>query len=242
MFRRSGSVTCFVVEGSLPSTRSEDFVAALERERFQSIETAATEQTSIGWVTPGDPTGGTFDIDEIETEAACWLRVRIDKKALPRPWVEIHRSVAQKNRGRPLGRKELRELREELERDLLPKVLPTVKLIDVLYLASKRRVLVFGTGAGLRDTFGKLFRSTFEVGLTVMDPVVLAGELPLSRDEQGYLEQVAPVRWPREGAGEARPTVAGAAAGAAPGSREAEQGSAEMEVEVGGLNGAGGDA
>ena len=55
MFRRSGSFACYFVEGSTPDPRSQEFLDALAEHRFRTIENAAAEQTSAGWVTSGDP-------------------------------------------------------------------------------------------------------------------------------------------------------------------------------------------
>jgi hypothetical protein len=91
MFRSTGSVSCFMVEGRVPDPASSEFAAALAGKRFNSIETAASEQVSMGWVTPCDPTGDSFEPADMDGEHARWLRVRIDKKSLPPAWVTIHR-------------------------------------------------------------------------------------------------------------------------------------------------------
>ncbi len=196
VFRRTGSVACYLVEGQIPAPRSPEFAAALESQRFQSIETSASEQTSLGWVSPSDPTGESFDVEDMDGEAGWWLRVRMDSKKLPSTWVTIHRCVAERSRGRPLTRKELRELKEGLQDQLLPRVLPSVKLIDALYVPDQKRVLLFATGKSLRDEFAKLFHSTFDAILTPADPRNLALGLPLGHDAHAYLDEVSPVRWP----------------------------------------------
>lgn len=198
MFRRTGSVSCFAVEGRVPEPGSDEFAEALANERFKSIETAASELESMGWITPGDPTGDSFDWADMDGEHACWLRLRMDKKSLPATWVAIHRCAAEHARGRPLTRRELRELKEGLERDMLPRVLPTVRLIDALYVHDRKRVLLFSTGKGVCEEFAKLFQRTFDAVLLGHDPRVIAQMLPLGRDAQDYLDQVSPVRWRKD--------------------------------------------
>jgi hypothetical protein len=125
--------------------------------------------------------------------------MRVDKKSLPPAWIAIHRSTAERSRGRPLTRKELRELKEGLERSLLVKVLPSVRLIDALYVPKKARVLVFASGKSVLEEFAKLFHATFDALLVAMTPRTLAQALPLGAERHRYLDEVSPVAWHRSG-------------------------------------------
>lgn len=200
MFRRSGSFASFLVHGVVPAAGSPEFCAALAGHRFQSIETIASERQSIGWVTPADPTGESFERDDMDHDVAWWLRLRIDTKKLPTTWLSIYASSAERSRGRPLNRKERRELKDELERQLLPKVLPTVKLVDALYVPTRQQVHLFATGASVRDAFTKLFAATFDAQVLAAEPRVLAQSYALGREHKSYLDEVSPVRWPQGGA------------------------------------------
>ena len=217
MFRRSGSFSSYSVQGTMPSAGSETFCEALSKHRFNSIETAGSEQVSVGWVTPGDPTGASFDREDMDGDAAFWLRMRIDKKSLPRVWMSIYISSAERSRGRPMNRKERSELREDLEKKLLPRVLPSVALIDALYVPAKQRILLFATGAGVRDHFARLFHATFEATAIPMDPRALAHSLPLGSELHAQLDQVTPVKWVR---GDGEPVTESAPADAADSSGE----------------------
>ena len=79
MFRKSGSVATFFVGSRLPS--GEELSQKLAQNRFRTIENAASEETSIGWVTFGDPTGDSFELEDMDLDAAVWLRIRIDTPA-----------------------------------------------------------------------------------------------------------------------------------------------------------------
>jgi DNA recombination-dependent growth factor C len=211
MFRRSGSFACFFVETAPPDPRSADFVAALAKNRFRTIEDAADEQTSVGWVTPGDPSGNTFELEDMDRDGSLWLRVRIDKKTAPAKWLQIHREVAEKSAGRRLGTKERRELREDLLSTLMPRVLPTIRMIDALYLPGDGVVLLFGTSNAVREAFLSLFYRTFGSSLAPADPHGLALSAGLDRPLAAALDQVTPIAWPRStGGGEprARPAAA----------------------------------
>ncbi|MEM7200087.1 MAG: recombination-associated protein RdgC [Planctomycetota bacterium] len=196
LFRRSGGFSCYYVEGSVPTPPGPEFLEALSEQRFHDIQDAANEQSSIGWVTANDPTGGSFDADAIDFDAGFWLRVRFDKKSLPTQWVAIHRAAAERALARPLNRRERQELVDDLREKLLPRVLPAVKLLDLLYQPRDKRLLMFGCGKSLRDEIHQLFCRTFAgAHLLPADPNYLAQRLGLSRDQNAYLERVAPVRW-----------------------------------------------
>jgi hypothetical protein len=198
MFRRSGSFAAYYVEGKLPDPTSPIFTESLEKLRFRTIENAASEESSIGWVTAGDPTGDTFEQEDIDLDRAVWLRVRFDKKKLPAVWLSIHRTEAERSAGRKLSARERKDLKEDLQSKLLPRVLPSVALVDVLYVPQESMVYLFGTSAAVREEFTKLFFQTFAARLIPADAYEIACRAGLGRDARNYLEEVAPVRWMRD--------------------------------------------
>lgn len=195
MFRRSGSFVAFHVIGRAPDPRGEAFLEALAANRFRSIEDAASEEASIGWVTAGDPAGESFDLEDMDLDRALWLRIRIDKKKLPGVWMQIRKSQAERSAGRRLSAAERKELKEGLLDELLPRILPSVQLIDVLYEPKRQQVLLFGTSTALRDEFRKLWFRTFACDVEEADPGTLAAHTELDSEAQAYLQEVAPVLW-----------------------------------------------
>jgi hypothetical protein len=194
-FRRSGSAVVYWIDGEAPDPRSPSFAQALAEHRFRTVEDAASEETSIGWVTRGDPSGDTFEAEDLDLDVATWLRVRIDKKSIPTAWLRIHRSAAERSAGRRLTMREWRELKQDLADKLLPRVLPTVQILDALYSHDSRRVLLFATATRARDEFHKLFFRTFATNLTQQGPHSLALHAGLERDPLAYLDEVSPVCW-----------------------------------------------
>jgi len=196
MFRRSGSVVAWFVAGKAPDPRSPEFAARLRSQRFRTIEDAASEEQSVGWVTPADPTGGSFEPEDMDLDCATWLRMRLDKKSLPAAWLGIHRSTAERSAGRRLTARERKDLKQDLCEKLLPRVLPTVSLVDALYVPDRGLVLLFSSSARVREEFNKLFFRTFAQSLVQAGPGTLATRVGLPREPLAYLEQVAPVPWP----------------------------------------------
>jgi len=203
--RKSGGVVTYYWQGKIADPREESFAEALGQRRFRTIETAASEEVSVGWVTPKDPTGDSFTAEDIDGGIGTWLRMRIDKKSLPMKWLQIYRDAAEKERGKKLSARERRELKDDLTERLLPRTLPAVNLVDALLFHDRRTVFLFSTSKNVREAFTKLFFETFTVPLDRADPLRCALLAKLGDEADAALERLEPVRWPR---GEGKPTLA----------------------------------
>ena len=206
--KKSGSVVVFFWDGKLTDPRDQAFAQALAKHRFRSIENAASEEVSAGWVTAADPTGDSFALEDLDGGAGTWLRFRIDKKTLPKKWLQIHRDVAEKARGKKLSARERRELKDDLTEKLLPRVLPTIQLVDALLYHDKKLVQLFATSKGAREVFGKLFFESFGTPLERANPLQSGRRAALDASLQHELDGLEPIRWPKaERAGELARTV-----------------------------------
>jgi DNA recombination-dependent growth factor C len=194
--RKSGGTVAFYWQGKLTDPRDEGFCEALAQRRFRTIENAASEEVSVGWVTPADPTGDSFTQEDLDGGVGTWLRMRIDKKTLPKKWLAIHRDATEKARGKKLTAKERRELKDDLTERLLPRVLPTVNLVDALLFFEKKLVLLFATSKSVRESFGKLFFETFSMPLDRNNPLQAALHANLGDEMNAKLQRLDPVRWP----------------------------------------------
>jgi DNA recombination-dependent growth factor C len=195
--RKSGALAALAWEGKIVDPRDQAFADALATRRFRTIENAASEEVSAGWVTAGDPTGDSFDLEDLDGGIGTWLRMRIDRKAMPTKWLQHHRDVAEKARGRKLSARERRELKDDLAEQLLPRVLPTTAHVDALLFHDRRLVLLFASSKGARETFGKLFFESFGVPLIALDALQSGLRAGLDADAQHALERLEPTRFPR---------------------------------------------
>ena len=194
--RKSGGVVPFFWQGKIVDPRHDDFAEHLARHRFRTIENAANEAVSIGWVTPADATGDSFSPEDLDGGIGTWLRLRIDKKSMPMRWLQIHRDATEKARGKKLSAKERRELKDDLMDQLLPRVLPTITLVDALLFEERKTVLLFATSKSAKEAFGKLFFETFTLQLEPADPLQSGMRADLSAEDQHALERLNPIRWP----------------------------------------------
>ena len=91
---------------------------------------------------------------------------------------------------------------------LLPRVLPTITLVDALLFHARKTVLLFATSKTAREAFTKLFFETFTLQLAPADPLQSGLRADLSPDQRHALERLEPIRWPNHSAGDAAPPPA----------------------------------
>jgi hypothetical protein len=194
--RKSGGVVPYFWQGKLVDPRDDEFAEHLSLQRFRTIENAASEEVSVGWITPADPTGDNFSPEDLDGGIGTWLRFRIDKKSMPMKWLQIHRDAAEKARGKKMSAKERRELKEDLMDQLLPRVLPTITLVDALLFDDRKTVLLFATSKSAKEAFTKLFFETFSIQLEPADPLQSGMRSDISDELKHTLERVNPIRWP----------------------------------------------
>ena len=196
--RRGGGVIAFFWQGKLPDLQEEEFAQALADRRFRTIENAASEETSVGWVTALDPTGDSFAVEDMDAGSATWLRMRIDTKKMPTKWLQIHRTSAEKAAGRKLSARERRELKDDLMDKLLPRVLPTINFVDALLYPDRKTLLLLSTSKSTIEHFHKLFFETFHVPLERCDPLSLGMRTGIDGETISRMERADPIRWPQQ--------------------------------------------
>lgn len=193
-FKKSGSFTRFYVEGSMPSVHGDSFLMELAKHRFRTIENAASEETSVGWVCPSDPSGGNFVREEILLDPHVRLRIRMDKKKLPATWLSIYLDAEVKARhGRKISAKERKEIKEDIADKLLPRILPSVAFLDLFYDPKESVLYLFSTSMGAKEECMKLWNHTFGARLVEAGPLDLAFHLSLPQEQKEWLDKVSPM-------------------------------------------------
>lgn len=194
-FRKGGSFVRFFVDGKGAAPESDEFLLKLTEQRFRTIENSASEETSIGWVSPSDPSGQDFLRDEIVSPPFVRLRMRIDRKKLPRAWLAIWLSAEIRARGgSAFGARERKDIKADIADKVLPRVLPSVQFVDVVWLPTSRTVLLFSTAQTVAAECAKLFLRTWGVRLVEADPTSLAFRTELDPDAVRRLEEAEPFR------------------------------------------------
>lgn len=116
------SITSFIIQ-EFPGHSQKVIEAALEKVKFRPC--AASDWESIGFVPAFD--GGVDEPLALEVEGAYWVQLQTEKKILPSSVVKrIFKERLLKREqeyGRKIGRKEQKELKQEIIDELLPRAL-----------------------------------------------------------------------------------------------------------------------
>ena len=194
VLRRGGSAVAFTWNNAY---LDEEFLAALAAHRFRSIERAASEEVSFGWVTPGDPSGETFARDDVASAGtSVRLRFRMDAKKFPASKLQMERASAERAKGRRLSARERRELKAGLHEQLLPGLLPRTQLVDVI--AEGDRCLLLSSSRAARDVFTKLCHESFGFRPERLTSGALAGQMLTSEQVAKLATTKFPGRSPRQ--------------------------------------------
>ena len=162
VLRRGGSAVAFTWSQAADPSAAK-FCDQLAAHRFRSIERAASEESSAGWVTPGDPTGDSFDLDDLVAGGHWWLRIRVDAKKFPASKLQMEIAAHERTRGKRLSARDRRELKDHLHEQMLPGILPRTQFVDALVHRELRSALLLSTSKAARETFGKLMKEAFGV-------------------------------------------------------------------------------
>lgn len=193
-FRKSGSFVRFFVEGIVPQKDSDGFFVAVAKHRFKSIENAASEETSIGWACPSDPSGQNFLKEQILQDDYVRLRIRLDKKKLPGSWLGIYMDAEIKALGaKRIKPEERKAIKADIAEKLLPRILPSVRFIDFIYDEKKKIAYLFSSARSVREECQLLFFKTFKAKLVEARPLEVARRLRLSADQLRYLDKISPL-------------------------------------------------
>ena len=191
----------------MPDPSSEQFFEALAEERFRTIENAASEEVSAGWVSPSEPSGQDFLREDILLGDYVRLRIRVDKKKLPAAWLAIHMAAEIRARdGQKISAKERKTLRADIEDRVLPRTLPAVSFLEVVYVPHKSEALLFSTSPAAAAECAKLFFRSFGVQLVEVDPTTLAQRAALPEEQIRYIDQCSPFSLRKPGSGPAQST------------------------------------
>lgn len=190
--RRGGSAVAFTWDQhAVPSS----LLGQLQAHRFRSIERAASEEVSVGWVTPGDPTGDSFDLDDLAAGSHWWLRFRVDAKKFPASKLAMEIANAERSRGKRLSSRERRELKDDLHERLLPGILPRTQFVDVLVHRDLHTALLLSTSKAAQESFRKLCKDA----LGFEPKRLTSGTVAAVTPGRGKLDGLAPTVFPGGG-------------------------------------------
>ena len=176
--RGSISVRRYRVTDKLPADARKKLMKGVRAHAFTAIDPRSDVERSVGWVS-------IFDSEQTELDAADALfvasggeQVRLSMRVdvLKPSAAEVRRQLDTKARAveaeqrRKLSKRERRELKEELARQLRLRTLPRVRTFDVVWNLDTRRLYLWSQTKGTNELFVELFLRSFALKLEVEGP------------------------------------------------------------------------
>ncbi len=189
------SLTRYHVTNKIPGLTDEFLTESIKRNTFIDIDHTA-DQESIGWVEVLNPLATDFDPASYRFGEIVALGMRIDRRKVAPKIVKRYLTLAeaelQQIPGRQLGPEERKALRDRVHLELMQRTPVSTKVIEVCWFMERDEVWLTSSGAKDREQFEELWRRTFETGLMMKVPFILAGQLLPADIPAGKLEHVKP--------------------------------------------------
>ncbi|KVP65585.1 hypothetical protein WJ96_04245 [Burkholderia ubonensis] len=166
--------------------------AALKKFAFAPL--GSTEKESIGWVSPRPQDHSPL----LEVISGQWiLKLQTESKSVPagalKKAVEARCKKIEDETGRKVGRKEKKELKEEIELTLLPRAFSKTSS-TLVWLDTANNRLIVGTASqrAADDVVAKIIETTQEAGSMIPLALQQTEQSPSAAISQWLLEKEAP--------------------------------------------------
>jgi DNA recombination-dependent growth factor C len=173
--------------------------AVSERAFRDRYEDGVLKAETFGWVAIHDPLTTDFATSDLFFQQYLVLGFRFDTRAVPAKlaWMERRRAEsarkAEQNVER-LGRAARREIKEDVESNLLARALPNPKLFDCAWNLETEAVYFTGKLKRAREAFSSLFSDTFGVAPIPMIPYLAVERVGLDAGIVHRVRAVEPSR------------------------------------------------
>jgi len=183
------SLKRFLVLGPVPDPK--DLQAGLEQDQFRPFQDG-TEEERIGWCDWRNPLITPPDEDWVGQERFAVFGLRIDTRRVPpallKAHVELRLQTLQKEKDLAFIGKEARiSLQDEVKLELLRKVLPTPKVIEVAWDLKGGILWTTASSSKAQGALTSLFIKSFGCEIHPLAPLVLAGRLSPELSVEGLM-------------------------------------------------------
>jgi recombination associated protein RdgC len=186
------SITIYTIAKGWARPSGSAIEAALKKLCFSPL--GKTEKESIGWVSPRPEPHSPL----LEVVNGHWiLKLQTESKSVPggalKKGVEERCKKIENETGRKVGRKEKKELKEEVEIELLPRAFPKTSAVMVwLDLANGRMVVGSSSKTAADNVVKVILKTTQEAGEAIPLESLITEQSPSAAIAQWLLEKEAP--------------------------------------------------
>ncbi len=189
------SVRRYRVIGRSDNLGREKLVELLGEHCFREPRSAAKGGRNLGWVTLENLCDTDFSTQNVFFDQYFCFSLRIDDKRLPTKLVSALLDLRIREWLAEGGRERIpaivkKEMREQLELEMLPRQLPAVGVHDVSWDLKDDVVRLFSTSGGTNETFRTHFAKTFALETRPVGPLHLIAEHKKSGSWVPALDQI----------------------------------------------------
>ncbi|MDP2875103.1 MAG: recombination-associated protein RdgC [Holophaga sp.] len=173
------SLRRFLVLGPVPA--EQDLLDGLGQDRFRPFEDG-TEEERLGWCDWRNPLICPPDEDWVTQERFAVFGLRIDTRKVPtsllKAYVDLRTQELMKEKDLAFVGKEARtSLQDEIKVELLRKVLPTPRIVEVAWDLKGGMLWTTASSSKAQGALTGLFMKSFGCELQPLAPLLLAGRL-----------------------------------------------------------------
>ncbi len=152
----------------------ERVVANLNNFLFKDIENASQEE-SIGWVNPLKVYDPLIKTEDIYYGNYLFLALRYDTKKVSKVLLDCKVNQLIESEALSIqNNKQLKQLKDDIMRELLKKTLPNPKVVESVIDLNKKTLLLNSTSKKLGALFLSLFEKTFSILPVYVEPTVFS--------------------------------------------------------------------
>lgn len=187
----------FFVEGELPEDWKDRYLQSIRKFAFEELTPDSEEEEAMGWVSVLRPLQTDFVLNNVLYDDFLCLGLRKDRYTLPSDLLKAHleelqREFMRKNEKQRLSKFEREDLKTIVKRRLKEQTLPKMKVTDMVWQLSAKRVRYWSQSASQVEVFQEFFEDTFGLNLLPASPYIYALQNDLDDDELTNLATVEP--------------------------------------------------
>ncbi|MBL0314000.1 MAG: recombination-associated protein RdgC [Holophagaceae bacterium] len=173
------SLRRFLVMGPMPS--EEDLIAGLKQDMFRPFEDGVEEER-IGWCDWRNPLILPPDADWLSQDRFALFALRMDTRRVPNALLKAHvdlrlRALMQEKDLAFVGKEARISLLDEVKAELLRKVLPTPKIVELAWDLKGGLLWTTAGSSKAQGALQSLFIKSFGCELQPLAPLLLAGRI-----------------------------------------------------------------
>ena len=170
--------TRFAVIGDYAASSRDDLLERIQNNRFTEPLTSTRRDDITGWVSIHNMLETDLPGSEVVLDHLLFFALRVQRKRLPAKLVKAMLEQRGKAWMRETGQERIppnvrRELRELLEAELLPQVLPSVNSYGICWDVARSEVVIDTQSGTALEHFRVLFQRSFGALLRPINPVAL---------------------------------------------------------------------